>query len=161
MLAAFRWRGNAALPGFRKRKGPGGLVELFVSGEAFEVTGAGCSCWVYSRVLCPRPVNHCGPWVFSQDRERKEATCHFLGTFGDSGWPWGVKRPSRPAPRRQVLSKWLSTAHLALWAPLRGLQCLGVATGWDSQTGSGPVGLSPLRLDRALPGWASVSPLMR
>lgn len=101
MLAAFRWRGKAALPGFRKRKGPEGLVELFVSGEAFEVTGAGYNCLVWSRVLCPRPVNPCGPWVFSQARERKEATCHFLGIFGDSDWPWGVKWPSRPAPGRE------------------------------------------------------------
>lgn len=61
----------------------------------------------------------------------------------------------------RAFPKWLSTGHLALWAPLRGLQCLGGATGWDSQTGSGPVGLRPLRLDRALPVWASVSPLVR
>lgn len=32
------------------------------------------------------------------------------------------------------MPKWTSICHLALWAPLRGLRCLGGATGWDSET---------------------------
>lgn len=161
MLAAFRWRGNAALPGFRKSKGPGGLVELFVSGEAFEVTGAGCSCLVESRVWCPRPVNHCGPWVFSQARE-KGSSLPFPGHIWRLRLAMGCKVALPSCTwETSAFPKWLSTGHLALWAPLRGLQCLGGATGWDSQTGSGPVGLRPLRLDRALPVCASVSPLVR
>lgn len=119
--------GHAALPGFRKRKGP---EELFAFGEAFEVT-EGLSCLVEGRGLCLWPVEQCGPRTFGKAGGRKGAPCHFVGTCGDSDWSWGVQWPFPPAPASRspsllwgtsVFPLWVSPGHLTLWALMRGLR---------------------------------------
>lgn len=49
--------------------------------------------------------------------------------------------------------KWLSTGHLALWAPLRGLQCLGGATDriWPSRAKTTETGQSAPCLGLSFP----------
>lgn len=150
---------DAVLPGFRKRKGPGGPERLFAFGEAFEVTEEGLSCLVEGRGLCLWPVGHCGPQILAKlGRERELLAISWVhvetragrGVYSGPSLLHLPRDPPLPALGDKCCPRGVPWPPPTLGLD-EGLEIIGRSHKLGfTDTGFVLVKLRPLRLDRAL-----------